>query len=132
MSLSLSIFLVLPQISLVKYYETIKILMQIFSYFQIPFSQWRGSAQKSYFEVFFKAQKNLIVCKIWSLYDTPFRFFCQSIDTPFLANMWWEYFSFNIWTVFYQSELEFSDLDQKWAKTRPLLLQILELPISIA
>ena len=50
----------------------------------------------------------------------------------FLANMWWEYFSFNIWTVFYQSELEFSDLDQKWAKTRPLLLQILELPISIA
>ena len=30
MSLSLSIFLVLPQISLVKYYETIKILMQIF------------------------------------------------------------------------------------------------------
>ena len=39
MSLSLSIFLVLPQISLVKYYETVKILMQIFSYFQIPFSQ---------------------------------------------------------------------------------------------
>ena len=34
MSLSLSIFLVLPQISLVKYYETIKILMQIFWYFK--------------------------------------------------------------------------------------------------
>ena len=53
MSLSLSIFLVLPQISLVKYYETIKILMQIFSYFQIPFSQWRGSALKKLFWGFF-------------------------------------------------------------------------------
>jgi len=30
MSLSLSTFLVLPQISLVKYYETIEILLQIF------------------------------------------------------------------------------------------------------
>ena len=30
-------FLVLPQISLVKYYETIKILMQIFVYFKFHF-----------------------------------------------------------------------------------------------
>ena len=30
-------FLVLPQISLVKYYETIKILMQIFVYFKLHF-----------------------------------------------------------------------------------------------
>ena len=30
-------------------------------------------------------------------------------NRPFLANMWWEYFSFNIWTVVYQSELELSD-----------------------
>ena len=44
----------------------------------------------------------------------------------------WEYFSFNIWTVFYQSELEFSDFDQKWVKSRSLFLNILELPISIA
>ena len=35
MSLSLSTFLVLPQISLVKYYETIEILVQIFSYFKL-------------------------------------------------------------------------------------------------
>ena len=35
-------------------------------------------------------------------------------------------------TFFYQSELEFSDFYQKLAKTRPLLLNILELPISIA
>ena len=55
-----------------------------------------------------------------------------SIDTPILANMWWEYFSFNIWTVFHLPELEFSELDQKWAKTRHLLLKNLELPISIA
>ena len=33
---------------------------------------------------------------------------------------------------FYQSELEFSDLDKKMSKTRPFLLKSLELPISIA
>ena len=46
------------------------------------------------------------------------------IVTPFLANMWREYFSFNIWTVVYQSELEISDLDQNSAKTGPLLVEI--------
>ena len=52
MSLSLSIFLVLPQISLVKYYETIKILMQIFEYFRSHFHNEGGDCEKSYFEVF--------------------------------------------------------------------------------
>ena len=55
MSLSLSIFLVLPQISLVKYYETIKILMQIFWYFRSHFHNVAGPGEKSYFEVFFSA-----------------------------------------------------------------------------
>ena len=48
------------------------------------------------------------------------------IDIPFLTNMWWEYFSSNIWTVFYQSELELSYLEQNWGKTRPLLLKAFE------
>ena len=55
MSLSLSIFLVLPQISLVKYYETIKILMQIFWYFRSHFHNVAGPGEKSYFKVFFSA-----------------------------------------------------------------------------
>ena len=55
MSLSLSIFLVLPQISLVKYYETIKILMQIFWYFRSHFGNVEGPREKCYFEVFFSA-----------------------------------------------------------------------------
>ena len=42
MSLLLSIFLVLPQISLVKYHETIKILMQIFEYFRSHFHNEGG------------------------------------------------------------------------------------------
>ena len=101
-----------------KYFGTGKI-SQIFSYFQIPFSQWRGSAiKKSNFEVFFKAWGNLVVCKIWSLYDN------QICD----GNTFLQYLN----SFFYQSGLEFSDFDKKWAKTRPLLLKILELPISIA
>ena len=55
MSLSLSIFLVLPQISLVKYYETIKILMQIFWYFRSHFHNVAGPGEKSYFGLFFWA-----------------------------------------------------------------------------
>ena len=55
MSLLLSIFLVSPQISLVKYYETIKILMQIFWYFRSHFHNVAGPGEKSYFEVFFSA-----------------------------------------------------------------------------
>ena len=48
------------------------------------------------------------------------------IDIPFLANIWREYFSFNILTVLYQSELELSYLDQNWAKTRHLLFKTFE------
>ena len=34
-------------------------------------------SKKVILRFFFKAQKNLIVCKIWSLDDTPFRFFAN-------------------------------------------------------
>ena len=89
-----------------------------------------GPGPKCYFLGFFRAPQNLFVCQISRWSDTPFRFL--PIYTQFLANMWRKYFSFNIWTVVYQSELELSDFDQNWAKTRPLLLKTLELPISIA
>ena len=90
-----------------------------------------GAPDKKFILRFFSRHEVICLCAKFQVYLTPPSGFLP-IDTPFLANIWWKYFSFNIWTVFYQSELEFSDLDQKWAKTRPLLLQILELPISIA
>ena len=71
------------------------------------------------------------MCAKFEVFTTPPSGFLP-IDTPFLANMRWEYFSFNIWTVVYQSELEVSNFDQNWAKSRRLLLKIWELPISIA
>ena len=57
-----------------------------------------------------------IVCSTFKfqIYVTPPSDFLP-IDIPFLANMWREYFSLNIWTVNHQSELEFSVFDQNWA-----------------
>ena len=89
-----------------------------------------ASDQNVIFRVFSNHHKIFLHAKFQSGL-TPCSSFLP-IDIPFLANMWREYFAFNIWTVFYQPELEFSDFDQKWAKSRPLLLKILELPIHIA
>ena len=60
------LFLVLPQISLVKYYETIKILMQIFSYFKLHFHNEGLDCQKNYFEMFFLRQTSFIFMKNFS------------------------------------------------------------------
>ena len=78
--------------------------------------------QNVIFRFFSEHHKNFFTCQISRWSDTRFRFF--PTDIPFLANMWREYFSFNIWTVVYQSELELSD--QNWAKIRPLLFKTLE------
>ena len=89
-----------------------------------------GLGPKTCFFIFLGALQNLIACQISNWSDNWFRFFANKI--PHSWQMWWEYFSFKIWIVFYQSKLEFSDFDQKWGKTRLLLLKFLELPISIA
>ena len=52
--------------------------------------------------------------------------FFLPIDITFFANIGLEYFSNNFLRVFHQSQLELPDLDQNWAKTSPLLLQIFE------
>ena len=57
MSLSLSIFLVLPQISLVKYYKTIKNIDANILIFQIPFSQCCWPRRKKLFWGFFLSIK---------------------------------------------------------------------------
>ena len=89
--------------------------------FQISFLQWCWPQ----FEGFFSAWCNLSVCQIWSFTDTGTVFLL--IDATFLANMWCKYCSFNIWTVAHQSELELSDLDWNWAKTRHLLFKTFEI-----
>ena len=124
MSLSLSIFLVLPQISLVKYYETIKILMQIFLYFKLHFDNDACPWQKNYFEVFFSAQSDLLVCRISTLSDTSNRFFANKyhIFCKYLVGIFFN----KVLRVFHQSKVELSDLGENWAKTSPLLLQIFE------
>ena len=68
-------FLVLPQISLVKYYETIKILMQIFVYFKLHFHNEGLDCQKNYFEMFFCDWPLLSSWKISALTVQPFTFF---------------------------------------------------------
>ena len=50
----------------------------------------------------------------------------------FSSYLWGKYLSTKIFTVLHQSKKELSDFDQNWAKTRHLLLKILELTISIA
>ena len=124
MSLSLSIFLVLPQISLIKDYETIKILMQIFWYFKFHFHNDACPWQKIVWGVFLSTQ--------WFTCVPNFNFVRHQqqvflpIDITFFANIGLEYFSYNLLRVFHQSQLELPDLDQNWAKTSPLLLQIFE------
>ena len=89
-----------------------------------------GPYKRVIFRVFSEHHKIFLHAKFQGGLTPPSGFL--PTDTPFLANMRREYFSFNIWTVVYQPELEFSDFDKKLAKTRPLLLENFELPISIA
>ena len=72
-------FLVLPQISLVKYYETIKILMQIFVYFKLHFHNEGLDCEKNYFEMFFCDWPLLSSWKISAFTVQPFMYFVKKI-----------------------------------------------------
>ena len=61
---------------------------------------------------------------------TPSTSFSPINATFFLTNMWWEYFSSNLCTVFHQSGLELSDLTQNWAKAGLYFSQLLKPLIS--
>ena len=67
----------------------------------------------------------------FTLIDTSNMFFLQ-INVTFLTNMWWQYFSFNFCRVFHHSKVEFSDLDQNWARNMPFLFKTFKLPNSMA
>ena len=103
MSLSLSTFLVLPQISLVKYYETIKILMQIFFMFQIAFSQWRAGLLKKLFWDVFLRLASFIFKKNFSFNSPALHIFFIK-KWRFLLYLWGKYFSCKIFTVLHQSK----------------------------
>ena len=68
---------------------------------------------------FFQNEVNCL-CAKFEVPPIPPTGFLPIKATSF-TNIRWAYFSLNICTVVHQSELEWSDLDQNWAKTRPLL-----------
>ena len=55
--------------------------------------------------------------------QTPPSCFLLIYD-PFLTNIWRKYFSCNHFTVLHQLKLKWSNLDQNWAKSQPLLFKI--------
>ena len=75
---------------------------------------------------FFPQLDVICLCAKFEVSLTPATGFLP-IDATFLANMWCKYFSFNIWTVAHQLELELSDLDQNWPKTRHLLFKTFDI-----
>ena len=95
---------------------------------KVHFHNEQGLALKRYLQVFFSTIKSFCMLNFKVVWH-PVQFFFAKIY-PIFGKYVMGIFSFNIWTVFYQSELQFSDFDQKCAKTRPWLLKILELPID--
>ena len=120
MSLSLSISLVLPQISLVKYYETIKILMQIFVYFKLHFHNEGLDCEKNYFEMFFCDWPLLSSWKISAFTVQPFTFFFYKKMAFFIIFVGRIFFLQNIYG-FTPVKKILSYFDQKWAQTKQLL-----------
>ena len=101
-----------------------KKIRKIFVFFKFHFHNDGRPRPKNYFEMFFWAHINLLVCKISSWSDMPNRFLPTS--ATFFTNIWWEYFSPNLLRVFDQPEVEFLKSGQNWANTRPLLLKTFE------
>ena len=73
----------------------------------------------------FFQHKVIYLCAKFQLYLTPSTGFLP-IDITFFGNIGLEYFSNQFLRVFHQSKLELSDLDEKWPKSSPLLLNIFD------
>ena len=94
---------------------------QIFIYFKFHFHHDGGPGRRSYFEVFF-SERGKFLCAKFEVRPIPPTGFLP-INATYFKNVWWAYFSLNICTVVHQLELEWLDLDQNWAKTRPILFK---------
>ena len=105
---------------------TMKKITKNICIFQIPLSQWCWPQWKKVILRFFPQLDVICLCAKFEVSLTPATGFLP-IDATFLANMWCKYFSFNIWTVAHQLELELSDLDQNWPKTRHLLFKTFDI-----
>ena len=85
-----------------------RILRKIFVYFKFHFDNEERPCEKKYFEVFFKAQIDILVCQLSQTPSTGFL----PIDIPFFANIVLEYFFNKFLRVFHLSKLELSDSDE--------------------
>ena len=75
--------------------------------------------------------KVICLCAKFYAYPTPATCFLPK-NVTFLTYLQWQYFSFNFCRVFHHSKVEFSDLDQNWARNMPLLFKTFKLPNSMA
>ena len=73
----------------------------------------------------------ICLCAKFYAYPTPATCFLPK-NVTFLTYLQWQYFSFIFCRVFHHSKVEFSDLDQNWAKNMPLLFKTFKLPNSMA
>ena len=87
------------------------------------------TAKKLILRVFLKHNQKKLLAK-FQLWQPPPSCFLV-LDDPYLTNICWKYFSWNLFTVLHQSKLKLSNLDQDWAKTRPLLLKTWKSQISM-
>ena len=117
-----------PQISTPNIFRWWKYSTNI-SKFQIPFWPCCSAQAKKLFWRFFKHDTICVYAK-FEVWLTPGTGFLASDDT-FLTNIKKFYFSPYLWGYFDQLKLKFKNLEQNWVKTGPLLLKILDSPISM-
>ena len=93
--------------------------------FQTPFSQWRAGLWKKLFWDVCSGLASFVFMKNFRFHSPALQVFCKK-NATFVSYLRNKYFSTKIFTVLHESKKELSDLDQNWAKTRPLLLEILK------
>ena len=109
-------------------------IWQIFGkYLQISnsiFTMFLAPDKKIILRCFFQLEVICLCAKFYA-YPTPATCFLPK-NVTFLTYLQWQYFSFNFCRVFHHSKVEFSDLDQNWARNMPLLFKTFRLPNSMA
>ena len=97
-----------------------------YSYISNSIFTMMGAPEKEVILRCFFQNKVNCLCAKFEVPPIPPTGFLPIKATSF-TNIRWAYFSLNICTVVHQSELELLDLDQNWAKTRPLLFPTFEI-----
>ena len=129
MSLSLSIFLVLPQISLIKYFETIKYWCKYFHISNCFFTMKGWTVKKNILRCFFATGLFYLHEKFQLWQSSPSHFFIKKMAF-FIIFVGKIFFLQNIYG-FTPVKKILSHLDQKWAQTKQLLSKKFQLPIAM-